>query len=129
MGKNNKLLVLASKQRMNTDTRRSIFCIVMGSADCDDAFEKLVRAGMLRSRAEQETVRILVECCGQEKSYNPFNAHLACRMCDFWPKCRFTFQLAYWDSFKQFEDMKKMMGHMARGSMPRVPGMRMPGRR
>lgn len=30
---------------------------------------------------------------------------------------------------KQFEDMKKMMGHMARGSMPRVPGMRMPGRR
>ncbi len=30
---------------------------------------------------------------------------------------------------KQFEDMKKMMGHMARGSMPRVPGMRLPGRR
>ena len=27
-------------------------------------------------------------------------------MCDFQPKCRFTFQLAYWDSFKQFEDMK-----------------------
>ena len=29
---------------------------------------------------------------------------------------------------KQFEDMKKVMGHMARGGVPRMPGMRMPGR-
>jgi signal recognition particle subunit SRP54 len=29
---------------------------------------------------------------------------------------------------KQFEDMKKVMGMMAKGGMPRVPGMRMPGR-
>ncbi|MDA9993614.1 signal recognition particle protein, partial [bacterium] len=30
---------------------------------------------------------------------------------------------------KQFQEMKKMMGSMARGGMPKVPGMRMPGRR
>ena len=30
---------------------------------------------------------------------------------------------------KQFQEMKKMMGNIARGGMPRVPGMRMPGRR
>ena len=30
---------------------------------------------------------------------------------------------------KQFQEMKKMMGNMARGGMPKVPGMRMPGRR
>ena len=29
---------------------------------------------------------------------------------------------------KQFEDMKKVMGMMAKGGMPRIPGMRMPGR-
>jgi signal recognition particle subunit SRP54 len=29
---------------------------------------------------------------------------------------------------KQFDDMKKVMGHMARGGVPRMPGMRMPGR-
>lgn len=29
---------------------------------------------------------------------------------------------------KQFEDMKKVMGHMARGGGVRVPGMKMPGR-
>ena len=30
---------------------------------------------------------------------------------------------------KQFQDMKKMMGMMAKGGMPSIPGMRMPGRR
>ena len=30
---------------------------------------------------------------------------------------------------KQFQDMKKMMGMMAKGGMPNIPGMRMPGRR
>ncbi|MEC7476570.1 MAG: hypothetical protein VYD65_00945 [Bacteroidota bacterium] len=29
---------------------------------------------------------------------------------------------------KQFEDMKKVMGMMAKGGMPRIPGMRTPGR-
>jgi signal recognition particle subunit SRP54 len=29
---------------------------------------------------------------------------------------------------KQFEEMKKVMGHMARGGGIRVPGMKMPGR-
>ena len=28
---------------------------------------------------------------------------------------------------KQFEDMKKVMGKMAKGGMPRIPGMRVPG--
>eukprot|EP00978_Attheya_sp_CCMP212_P029354 scaffold104023_cov48-Attheya_sp.AAC.1 len=99
------ILLLASEQRMNTDTRRSIFCIVMGSADCDDAFEKLVRAGMLKNKTERDTIRVLVDCCGQEKAYNPFYAHLACRLCDFQPRCKFTLQLAFWDLFKLFDTM------------------------
>lgn len=98
-----KLLQLASKLRMNTDVRRSIFCIIMGSEDCDDSFEKLVRAGMLKNRTERDTVRVLMECCGNEKSYNPFYSHLAYRICDYQPQCKFTFQLAFWDTFKQFE--------------------------
>ena len=101
-----KLLKLAAKYRMNTDSRRSVFCIIMGSEDCDDAFEKLVRAGMLKNRTERDSVRVLMECCGNEKTYNKFYSHLAARLCDFQPQCRFTFQLAYWDLFKQFEDMK-----------------------
>jgi nucleolar MIF4G domain-containing protein 1 len=101
-----EILKLASTQRMNTDTRRSVFCIIMGSEDCDDAFEKLVRAGMLKNRTERDTVRVLVECCGNEKTFNPFYAHLASRICDYQQQCKFTFQLSFWDTFKQFDSLK-----------------------
>lgn len=38
-----KVLELARKQRMNTDVRRNIFCVLMTSEDYLDAFEKLLR--------------------------------------------------------------------------------------
>lgn len=101
-----KLLKLAEKYRMNTDTRRAIFCIIMGSEDYQDCFEKLVRGGMLKPRVERETVRVLMECCGNEKSYNKFYSHLAARLCEYQPQSKFSFQLSYWDSFKQFDDIK-----------------------
>ncbi|GKY95417.1 hypothetical protein MPSEU_000503200 [Mayamaea pseudoterrestris] len=101
-----RLLKLAAKYRMNTDVRRSIFCIIMGSADCEDAFEKLVRAGMLKGRNERETVRVLMECCGSEKEFNKVYAYLAARIAEYQPQSKFSFQLAFWDMFKQFDDMK-----------------------
>jgi nucleolar MIF4G domain-containing protein 1 len=118
--KEQKLLKLAAKQRMNTDLRRSIFCIIMGSDDCQDAFEKLVRSALLKGKSEREVVRVLVHCSGQEKVYNPYYAHLANRICDYQNKSKFTFQLCLWDAFKQFEDMKarkaanlaKLMAHL-----------------
>lgn len=100
-----RLLKLAAKYRMNTDVRRSIFCIIMGAADCEDAFEKLVRAGMLKGRNERETVRVLMECCGNEKEFNKVYAYLAARLVEYQPQCKFSFQLAFWDTFKQFERM------------------------
>lgn len=39
----NQLLQLAVAQRMNTDARRAVFLAIMGSEDCMDAFEKLVK--------------------------------------------------------------------------------------
>lgn len=38
-----KMLQLAAAQRMNTDARRAIFCIIMSGEDYIDAFEKLLR--------------------------------------------------------------------------------------
>ena len=38
-----KLVQLAAAQRMNTDLRRAIFCIIMSGEDYVDAFEKLLR--------------------------------------------------------------------------------------
>jgi nucleolar MIF4G domain-containing protein 1 len=100
-----ELLRLASKFRMNTDRKRGIFCILMGGSDCEDVFEKLCRSSMLQNRSERDTVRVLLECCGNEKSYNKFYGHLADRICEYQPQCKFSLQLAYWDAFKQFESM------------------------
>jgi nucleolar MIF4G domain-containing protein 1 len=104
--KNDLLLQLAAKYRMNTDARRTIFCIIMGGTDFEDCFEKLVRAGMIKNRSERDTVRVLIECCCNEKAFNPYYAHLAARICDYQPQCKFTFQLAFWDAFKQLHDYK-----------------------
>lgn len=41
-----KLLQLASAQRMNTDVRRAIFCIIMSGEDYIDALEKLLRLNL-----------------------------------------------------------------------------------
>lgn len=38
-----KMLELAAAQRMNTDARRAIFCVIMSGEDYIDAFEKLLR--------------------------------------------------------------------------------------
>lgn len=38
-----KMLQLAAAQRMNTDARRAIFCIIMSGEDYIDAVEKLLR--------------------------------------------------------------------------------------
>lgn len=38
-----KLLQLASAQRMNTEARRAIFCVIMSGEDYMDAFEKILR--------------------------------------------------------------------------------------
>ena len=100
-----RLLKLAAKYRMNTDVRRSIFCIMVGSADFEDCFEKLVRAGLLKNRNERDTVRVLMECCGRETTYNKFYSHLAQRICEYQVQCKFTFQLAFWDAFKQWDEM------------------------
>lgn len=99
------LLKLANKLRMNTDRKRSIFFIVMGGSDCEDTFEKLCRASLLQNRSERDVVRVLLECCGHEKSYNKFYGHLAARICEYQPQSRFSLQIAYWDAFKQFDSM------------------------
>ena len=41
-----KMLQLAASQRMNTDARRAIFCIIMSGEDYLDAFEKLLRLAL-----------------------------------------------------------------------------------
>ena len=50
-----KLLQLTGAQRMNTDVRRAIFCVIMSGEDFIDAFEKLLRLNL-----QGKQVRIFV---------------------------------------------------------------------
>ena len=97
-----KLLKLAAKYRMNTDIKRSIFCIIMSGADYIDAFERLIKLN-LNSNQSRDIARVLIECSGRETSYNPYYSLLAKEVCSFNPSFKFTFQLAFWDYFKSID--------------------------
>ncbi|XP_037239728.1 nucleolar MIF4G domain-containing protein 1 [Falco rusticolus] len=99
-----KIMELARKQRMNTDIRRSIFCVLMTSEDFLDAFEKLVRLG-LKDQQEREIVHVIIYCCLQEKTYNPFYAFLANKFCEYERRFQVTFQFSIWDKIKDLENL------------------------
>ncbi|XP_028156881.1 nucleolar MIF4G domain-containing protein 1 homolog [Ostrinia furnacalis] len=101
-----KLLELARKQRMNTDVRRSIFCVIMSAEDYMDAFEKLQHLG-LKGQQERETVHVLMACCLQEKTFNPYYAVLAQKLCDFDRKYQLSIQYSTWDKIKELENLPK----------------------
>ncbi|XP_050365805.1 uncharacterized protein LOC126784386 [Argentina anserina] len=100
-----KLLQLAAAQRMNTDARRAIFCIIMSGEDYIDAFEKLRRLD-LHGKQDREIMRVLVECCLQEKVFNKYYTILASKLCEHDKNHKFTLQFCLWDHFKQLDTMQ-----------------------
>uniref|UniRef100_A0A667YE95 Nucleolar MIF4G domain-containing protein 1 n=1 Tax=Myripristis murdjan TaxID=586833 RepID=A0A667YE95_9TELE len=99
-----KVLDLARKQRMNTEVRRNIFCVIMTSEDYLDAFEKLLRMG-LKDQQEREIVHVLMDCCLQEKTFNPFYAVLGEKFCSHDRRFQMTFQFSLWDKFKELSTL------------------------
>ncbi|XP_050388499.2 nucleolar MIF4G domain-containing protein 1 isoform X1 [Patella vulgata] len=101
---NSALLELAQKQRMNTDTRKSIFLILMTSEDFVDAFEKLLGLG-LKHQQEREIIHVIMSCCLQEKEYNPYYAYLIMKFCQFDRRFQMTLQFYLWDKFKEMSNL------------------------
>ncbi|XP_069504069.1 nucleolar MIF4G domain-containing protein 1 [Ambystoma mexicanum] len=99
-----KMMALARKQRMNTDIRRNIFCVLMSSEDFLDAFENLLKLG-LKDQQEREIVHILIDCCLQEKTYNPFYSFLSAKFCEYDRRFQMTFQFSVWDKFRDLENL------------------------
>ncbi|XP_048127454.1 nucleolar MIF4G domain-containing protein 1 isoform X2 [Rhodamnia argentea] len=87
-----KMLQLASAQRMNTDARKAIFCIIMSGEDYIDAFEKILRLD-LPGKQDREIMRVLVECCLQEKAFNKYYTVLAAKLCEHDKNHKFTLQV------------------------------------
>ncbi|KAK1370492.1 nucleolar MIF4G domain-containing protein 1 [Heracleum sosnowskyi] len=100
-----KMIQLAAAQRMNTDARRAIFCIVMSGEDYIDTFEKLLRLD-LQGKQDREIMRIIVDCCLQEKVFNKYYCVLASKLCSHDKNHKFTLQYCLWDHFKEMESME-----------------------
>ncbi|KAF7405628.1 hypothetical protein HZH68_004997 [Vespula germanica] len=108
------ILDLARKQRMNTDIRRNIFCILMTAEDYLDAFEKLSHLG-LTDQQEREIIYVLMDCCLQEKKFNPYYAVLAERFCVCDRKYQLTIQYMLWDKFKILDNYNvKQLANLAK---------------
>ncbi|XP_072307053.1 nucleolar MIF4G domain-containing protein 1 [Eucyclogobius newberryi] len=99
-----KVLDMARKQRMNTEVRRNIFCVLMTSEDYLDAFEKLLRMG-LKDKQEREIVHVLIDCCLQEKTFNAFYAVLGEKFCTHDRRFQMTFQFSLWDKFRELDNL------------------------
>ncbi|KAI9120734.1 hypothetical protein K1719_007767 [Acacia pycnantha] len=109
-----RMLQLAAAQRMNTDARRAIFCIIMSGEDYLDAFEKLIRLD-LPGKQDREVMRVLLECCLQEKIFNKYYTVLASRLCARDKNHKFTLQFCLWDHYKELESMQLMRSmHLAK---------------
>ena len=104
-----QLLRLAAAQRMSTGARRAVFCVVLGSQDCGDALERLLRLP-LKGEGQRELVRVTAECCLQERLWNPYYGHLLARLAGAARAHRVTLQFCLWDHFKAAggEDVRRL---------------------
>jgi len=107
------MMGLAQAQRMNTDIRRQIFSTIMSSSDYMDAFERTMKLN-LREKQEREIVYVLLSCCEDEPTYNPFYSHVAHKLCTTLPRFKFTFQLAFWDRFKLLTDSTEDVAELSK---------------
>lgn len=93
------LVQLAKEQRMNTGIRRAIFIAIMSSTDVNDAYFRLMKLSLKKSQ-ELEIPKVLIQCSGAEKAYNPFYTILSRRVCSD-KKLKMAFQFSLWDLFKR----------------------------
>ncbi|KAL5503947.1 SGD1 [Sanghuangporus vaninii] len=109
----NVLLMLAKKQGMNTDVRRSIFVVLMSSDDYVDACDRLAQLNLTEVQ-QREIIRVLLHCCGNEKSYNPYYTLISAHLCKQSHSHRVTLQYCFWDFLRGLGETHVGGAEMAR---------------
>ena len=109
-----ELLEMARKQRMNTDVRRNIFCILMTAEDFMEAVERLMRLG-LKAQQERELLLVALDCSLHEKKYNPYYSHVIQKFCHLHRRFQIATQFALWDRFKELSSLSQIqLTHLAK---------------
>ncbi|KAJ7593311.1 hypothetical protein C8J56DRAFT_495127 [Mycena floridula] len=99
------LLKLARKQGMNTDIRRSIFVVLMSSDDYVDACERLSQLNLTEVQ-QRDIIRVLLHCCGNEKTYNPYYTLVCQHLCRSSHSYKITLQFCLWDFLRDLGEAK-----------------------
>ncbi|BGP41129.1 suppressor of glycerol defect [Rhodotorula kratochvilovae] len=122
-----ELAKLARKQGMNTDVRKGVFNVLMSSEDYIDACERLQQLG-LSDVQQREIARVLLQCCGNEKVYNPYYTLVGARLCASSHSFQITLQYLLWDFLRSLgeqsvggEEMVKSLADAAASSGEDVP--------
>ncbi|XP_015266970.1 PREDICTED: nucleolar MIF4G domain-containing protein 1 [Gekko japonicus] len=58
----------------------------------------------LKDQQEREIVHVLIDCCLQEKTYNPFYAYLSAKFCEYDRRFQMTFQFSMWDKIRDLRN-------------------------
>ncbi|PPQ83942.1 hypothetical protein CVT26_008765 [Gymnopilus dilepis] len=94
------LVKLARSQGMNTDIRRGIFVVLMSSDDYLDACERLGQLNLTEIQ-QREIVRVALQCCGNEKAYNPYYSLVCQQLCRTSHSYKITLQFSLWDFMRE----------------------------
>ncbi|KAH9580148.1 Initiation factor eIF-4 gamma [Trypanosoma melophagium] len=88
-----------SGQRFNTENKREVFECIVNASDDLEAFTLLMHRDPSFIRLH-DTLAVLLQCCYQEKAYNPYYTQIIQRFCSAKTSCKNTLQFALWDMFK-----------------------------
>jgi len=89
--------------RLNTDTRRNIFRMMMTSEDVVDAEHRLVEYGGKRKSLIREIANMVILGCCHERPFNPFYVALTKRLCLYSTRYTIAFQFSLWQLWKRME--------------------------
>ena len=78
-------------------------CVIMSADDYMDASQRLLGLPLNRTQ-QREIVRVLVDCCAQEKTFNPFYGLCLGKLCESSQAFQFTLKFCFWDTFKQLHE-------------------------
>ena len=89
---------------MVTDVKKAIFQAIMMSDDYLHAYEQLMHLNLKKTQ-EREIVRVLLQCCIAEKTYNPFYYYLSTKLLtDI--NFKYTYKYVLWDYIKSIEKLE-----------------------
>ena len=71
-----------------------------------DAYYRIMKLN-LKDKKERDVIRVLIHCCQQEKTYNPYYTLVLQQFLNQHHSHVITFQYALWDAFKAMENQGK----------------------